>query len=220
MIKRLLVLSFIISSMPLMANEEPNKAVQLPSIHINKHEFVQFLKKFCRQYEEQFPEKVKFAQKRYKKALELSYKSDELKELVLADCNCHPNEAMYQKYAKDMLEQAVQHHANELRCANRQMMVILNKLKDVSIREIREAEYLEEAVEDNENIVKYTSDDKSYAQNEVAKILARAQLRYSLRQQAIRLAYHQHAISAIRYALDELDDSRWTVFNPLKWLFT
>ncbi len=220
MIKRLLVLSFIISSMPLMANEEPNKAVQLPSIHINKHEFVQFLKKFCRQYEEQFPEKVKFAQKRYKKALELSYKSDELKELVLADCNCHPNEAMYQKYAKDMLEQAVQHHANELRCANRQMMVILNKLKDVSIREIREAEYLEEAVEDNENIVKYTSDDKSYAQNEVAKILARAQLRYSLRQQAIRLAYHQHAISAIRYALDELDDSRWTFFNPLKWLLS
>jgi hypothetical protein len=217
MLKRLV--SLLIFVIPLVAQGDPNESLQLPDIHISEHEFVRFLKTFCKRYEEQFPDKVKAAHKKYKKALELSYKSDELKEIVLTDCNCHSHEAMYQKYAKEMLDQALQHHRNELNCAARQMHTLITKLRDISIVEIQESEQLEQEIEYTDVILKKTSDDKGYAQNEVAKILARAQLRYSLGQQALRLAYHQHAIRAIQHALDEIDDSRWTFFNPLKWLF-
>ncbi|MEX0671850.1 MAG: hypothetical protein WD068_00680 [Candidatus Babeliales bacterium] len=220
MVKHVLILYLFAISVPFLANEESNEAAQLPEIHINEHTFIRFLKQFCQRYEEQFPEKIKAAQKKYKKALELNYKSEELKKIVLADCNCHPNEAMYQKYAKEVLEQAREYHANEMECAYQQMLAITQKIKEIATMQIQEMEYLQESITDADTVLKSTHDDTLYAQGELAQIIARVQLRYTLRQQAMRFAYHQHAIDAITHILDELDPSRWSFFNPLSWLFS
>ena len=188
--------------------------------HIGEDEFVSFLRTFCKKYQELHPDEIKETDKKYQRALNLDIKSDELKQIVLDECNCHTNEAMYQQYARDMLEQALHHHQHELRCAYQQMVSVIHKMRDLPTKEIQALTEYEDAIDDYEAIVKETSNDVKHAKNELAGILARAQLRFTLRQQALRYAYHRHAIRCIRYVISELNDSDWSFFNPLGWLFS
>ncbi len=221
MFRTLILLLLMLSPLGIFAdnNKDPEIPFVPKAVHVNEFEFVDFLRRFCQRYEQQFPEKERKAQKKYKKALKLNYSSEELKRIILEDCNCHPNEAMYQKYAPDVLEAALCHHKNEFKCAQAQMLTVLQKLKDVTCKEIYEFEDQEESVGDYQEIIRQTSDDKAHAQDELARILTRAQLRYTLRQQAQRCAYHRHAMKALDYSIDQINPSRWTFFNPVSWLF-